>query len=323
MICGYENIYDLCSKKYSYQYKNVIFNGTNLVADSGPLAPVIRKNNITGKISIIGPASETPIEDCDVSIENESISDWGCYQIYIAVFGGAVDPPSLETFKQTQILNITQNYDITLNNGIQVVLSDNTNIFLAAALDDQIQHRNALASAQTLYNEDPDNVMPSITDINKLSHQFDYLTINSIFQEYFRQIIYYKNLKDILISKVNQSTTVDEVNSNSWNSNIPLYSTEIPMGTRVQQNNNGRIPCELKTIKNSCTTDNDCGAGRRCCGDQCVECCDSTTVYTGCLTDCIIIQNNLTFCPNCPPGYSPVPSTTTTCICMRFCPALP
>ena len=242
MICGYNNIYELCSNKYSYQYKNVIFNSDNILQDDGPLSVVIRTDNTTGEKSIIGPYSETPIDDCDLSAELETISEWGCYQIFRGVAQGYVNPPDIETYRETQIANILQNYNNILNNGIQIAI-DNRILVLSGSLDDQISYRNTAVSAQTIYNNNPDNVVPSITDINKTIYKFNYSSLNTIFQEYFRQIIYYKNIKDFLITKVNQSTTIDEINSNYWNINLPIYATEVLVSAKVEANNSNRAPC--------------------------------------------------------------------------------
>jgi len=242
MICGYNNIYELCSNKYSYQYKNVVFNGDNILQDDGPLSVVIRTDNTTGEKSIIGPYSKTPIDDCDLSAELETISEWGCYQIFRGVAQGYISPPDIETYRETQIANILQNYNNILNNGIQIAI-DNRILVLSGSLDDQISYRNTAVSAQTIYNDNPDNVMPSIADINKTTYKFNYLSLNTIFQEYFRQIINYKNLKDFLIAKVNQSRTIDEINSNYWNINLPIYATEVPANIKLDANNNNRAPC--------------------------------------------------------------------------------
>lgn len=220
MSCNYQNIYDLCANKYSYQYNNVIFDGVTCVADTGNLSPVIRIDKDNGNQEIINQYSTSNIDHCDFSDESESISSWDCYQQYRQA-GGMIGEPQLEAFKLAQDNHIISSYNNTLNNGITILINNN-NIVLDASLDKQIYYRSMVVMYQMLYNEDVDSTMPPFTDKNNISHNLSYNDINNLFQAYFRQVIYYKNLKELLLNRIKNATNIIDIQSIIWDISIPI-----------------------------------------------------------------------------------------------------
>lgn len=220
MSCNYQNIYDLCANKYSYQYTNVIFNGVTCVADSGNLSPVIRTDKDNGNQEIINQYSTSNIDHCDSSNESESISSWDCYQQHRQA-GGSIEQPPLETFRLAQDNHIISSYNDALNNGITISINNN-NILLDASLDKQTYYRSMVTMYQMLYNEDVDSTMPSFMDKNHISYNLNYNDINNLFQTYFRQVIYYKNLKELLLNRIKNATNIVDIQSVIWDTSIPI-----------------------------------------------------------------------------------------------------
>lgn len=283
MSCQYENIYDLCANKYIYEYFSVtssssaffatsgtVASGNSIptIANTGSDATVVRIDKDTGDREIITSFTSMIVDHCDNTVESQSVNAWTCYQIYRAA-GGIIADPSLETFKNAQYQQLTDDYNNTLSNGISIPINNQT-ITLDASLDSQIYYKNIASTAQALYNTDVDSVMPKFTDKDNNLYSFNYDNINSIFQEYFTKVIYYKNLKDILTKKINDSNSINSVSSISWNTITPIEND--PGSTFIINNKSINTPiCSSKTDPDIklCTNSSQCPSGYYCLNGIC------------------------------------------------------
>lgn len=218
MICNYQNINDFCCKKYSYSYINTTSNNGVVVVDNSATAPVLRTDNTTGITKIITQNSTDPISTCDINDDNEEINEYECYLIYRYQCEGYVSDPPLETFKNSQIDIVNNAYETSLADGV-VVTINNKDVILGASIIDQISYKSILSYAQVLYDDDTDAVMPSFSDKNGNIYTLSYTDLVLIFKTYFVKVVYYKNLKDSLVSQILLCSSVDDLQQINWCNN--------------------------------------------------------------------------------------------------------
>jgi hypothetical protein len=218
MLCNHQNINDFCCKKYSYSYINTTSNNGVVVVDNSATAPVLRTDNTTGITKIITQNSTDPISTCDINDDNEEINEYECYLIYRYQCEGYISDPPLETFKNSQIDIVNNAYETSLADGV-VVTINNKDVILGASIIDQISYKSILSYAQALYDDDTDAVMPSFSDKNGNIYTLSYTDLVSIFKTYFVKVVYYKNLKDSLVSQILLCSSVDDLQQINWCNN--------------------------------------------------------------------------------------------------------
>jgi len=314
MICNYQNINDFCCKKYSYSYINTTSNNGIAVIDNSATAPVLRTDNTTGITKIITQNSTDPISTCDINDDNEEINEYECYLIYRYQCEGYISDPPLETFKNSQIDIVNNAYETSLTDGV-VVTINNKDVILGASIIDQISYKSILSYAQALYDDDTDAVMPSFSDKNGNIYTLSYTDLVSIFKTYFVKVVYYKNLKDSLVSQILLCSSVDDLQQINWCNNKILVgnikSTSVSsliVKKSIQdcediQQIDCDPPCDPSNcevcVNNSCVSL--CGENECCNNGVCGECeCeDDEDCESYYCTDAGTVAD----CSDCPEGY--------------------
>lgn len=221
MFCNYQNTNDYCLNQYSYQFIGAISNNGIVTIDKSETAPVLRTDKTTGATKIITSFSTDLIKPCNINDDNETITEWECYTIYRYIGSGYISDPSIETLKNGQIDIINNAYELSLMDGVQVSIN-NTNTILGSNIEDQIYYQSILNYAQVLYDDDSNAVMPSFTDSQNKVYSVSYDTLISIFKIYFNKVIYYKNLKESLVSQCLSSENISDLQTLDW------CSTKVP-----------------------------------------------------------------------------------------------
>jgi hypothetical protein len=215
MICNYQNINDYCLNQYSYQFIGTISNNGVVSIDKSETAPVLRTDKTTGENKVISQFSSNIIKPCSSSDDNESTTEWECYIIYRYIGSGYISDPPLDTLKNAQIDIINNSYDSSLDEGILVNIN-NTNVILGSTMEDQIYYQSILNYSQALYDDDSDAVMPSFSDSENKVYSVSYDTLVSIFKTYFTKVVYYKNLKESLVSQCLSCNTLSDIETLNW-----------------------------------------------------------------------------------------------------------
>lgn len=234
MICGYNNIYDLCLNKYTYQY----VNSSGSVND-----PVLRIDKTDNSRSYISPINTDVIVPCDYNDEIEAITSWDCYQIY-KNFSLSVSSSSLEQQKTNQKSTISSFNNSTLNAGIDIPINNDI-ITLKTTKEDQIHIGNTVAYANLLYEQNSNNRMPPILDINSNAYNLNYQQLFTVCSEYLNTVILYHYINKDLDNNLSNSTTSDEIAScNYCDSKQPksFDVSTIPLNDLVDNDTNLGIP---------------------------------------------------------------------------------
>lgn len=250
MICGYQNIYDLCNNKFTYQYSSFTNNGRHVVVASGDLDSVIRKDTLTGQNFLLNSTDLINIDDCDNTQELETISAWNCYQIY-RQNNNPIELPSLNDYKNAQKQYILDQYNNLLENGLVIIIDDfviftvitnngsgsgsgsseNTTrpftIRLPCKRSDQIYYGNLLAYLALWYASNSDNPIPLIIDYYNRSHELSYINLSKILREYFRKLKEYADIKDNLLDIIDAAETINDVCS------AIFYTSRQPSGSSL------------------------------------------------------------------------------------------
>lgn len=205
MICNYQNIYDYCLNKFSYQY------ATTPASTSGDITTsVIRTDKDTGEIITISPDSDLYILPCDNNDIVEVMSVWECYEIYVSN-NKIVSQPSLVTLNTIQKEDVVENYDSNLQDGVTIKIDSYNTIILDGKIENQIHLGNVICLANILYNEDANSVMPYILDINNIAYYLNYSTLKNILTKYFQKVSDQKNAKDDLLNQLETIKTSDDI----------------------------------------------------------------------------------------------------------------
>lgn len=227
MFCNYENIVDYCCNKYSYKYAKPY--NTNFI---------IRIDNDTGETVLLDSSSSQIINNCDVSDNEEFITAWNCYRIYIDLCDGVVSDSDTESYSLYQNDKISSLYYDQLSNGYLVKIddfivssivsggsgsgsgsgsessSDEIKVFsirLKAREEDKIYYGNIFALANLIYIKDNDAELPYVVDFFNKAHKFNYQNIVKIFNKYFYGLKKLQNLRDDNVNRLNDADTLDKI----------------------------------------------------------------------------------------------------------------
>lgn len=239
MICGYENIYDLCENKYNYQYYTFTNNGSYILAASGDLAPVIRIDKSSGQRFLLNYTDPIAIDNCVDDTSNENILAWECYQIY-RNSNKYISFPDLNDYKNAQKQYILEQYDNLLNAGILINIDDfitsnvNTNssgsgsgsgssnitlqnitssfsIRLPSTKNDQIYYSNIITLINLWYSINSNAALPKIMDFYNRAHELSYTNLNNILIKYFKKLKEYSDIKDDLLNIIDKALNVSDI----------------------------------------------------------------------------------------------------------------
>lgn len=245
MICGYSNIYDLCSNKYTYEYASFSINNGYAVANTGYDGSVYRTDKNSQQKVLLEPSSTLTISTCDLSDDNLDLTAWECYLWYKNNDGLVSDPP-LSKYKEEQIKNVTTQYNNVLSNGILITINNfaidigisqngaysnttisqttNYTILLPALNDDIINFSNILSLAtlmNTNYSTDP---LPPLVDYYNNAHFLNYYNLSNILSNYFNKLKNYKLILDNLIITINNSATIDDIQKQVFYTALPTIT---------------------------------------------------------------------------------------------------
>lgn len=238
MICGYDNIYDLCTNKFNYQYSSFVDNGRHVLAASGSLDPVIRIDKNTGQRFLLTSTDLINIDDCDNTQDLQTISAWECYQTYRSA-NLPIQLPSLADYKNAQKQYILDKYNNLLENGINITInnfvvssvllnssgsgsgSGNTtssvtkvfSIRLPATKNDQIYYTNLASFINLWYITNSESSIPRIIDYYNRSHELSYINLNRILTAYFLKLKEYLDIKNDLLDIIDKAQTLNDVYS--------------------------------------------------------------------------------------------------------------
>jgi hypothetical protein len=344
MICNYQNINDYCLNQYSYQFIGTISNNGVVSIDKSETAPVLRTDKTTGENKVISQFSSNIIKPCSSTDDNESTTEWECYIIYRYIGSGYISDPPLDTLKNAQIDIINNSYDSSLDEGVLVNIN-NTNVILGSIMEDQIYYQSILNYSQALYDDDSDAVMPSFSDSQNKVYSVSYDTLVSIFKTYFNKVVYYKNLKESLVSQCLSCNTLSDIETLNWCNTKVLIGNIQPTKIVTNVEKTSVQNCEDITVSgplcdppcdpNSCEScvngicTSFCAEGQCCRNGVCGEC-ESCTINSdcsdcGCCVDDVCVDNidAGTYCgdgniaPTCPVNYDyagDVPGTNGNCV---------
>lgn len=236
MICGYDNIYDLCTNKFNYQYSSFVDNGRHILAASGSLDPVIRIDKNTGQRFLLTSTDLINIDDCDNTQDLQSISAWECYQIHRSA-NFPIQLPNLTDYKNAQKQYILDKYNNLLENGINIIInnfvvssvvsnnsgstsgstsSNITKVFsirLPAKKNDQIYYTNLASFVNLWYATNSDSPIPRIMDYYNRSHELSYINLNRVLTAYFLKLKEYLDIKNDLLDIIDNAQTLNDVYS--------------------------------------------------------------------------------------------------------------
>lgn len=256
MFCGYQTVYDYCNENYSYTYANLIEYKGYAVPDSGNFASVYRTDILNNNILLLESTNYNPLNNCDINDDNDGITIWGCYQIYL-INGGQVSDPPLEQYKISQSQIIQNSYKAQLNAGIlisidnfitnvapyqdgayvQIAPEDTTNykIHLPASEEDIINFSNILSQATLINTIDSKNKLTPVLDYYNVAHFLNYLNLANILSNYFNQIKTYTNIKDNLLYMLDNAQSISDIQNLSFYAYKP--SSKVNAITDITQKN--------------------------------------------------------------------------------------
>lgn len=215
MFCNYENITDYCLNNFSYQYASLKNDGFFLSDDTSDSASVYRTDLTNGTTKLISLLSSDIVLGCDSNDDESNISEWNCYQIYRNLGESNISSAPLETYIEYQKKLVAESYSNVLDSGISISLREN-NFILSAKIEDVIYYASLSSQAQYLYDNDPDNQMPSFFDKDGNTHTLSYSDLIFVLKIYLNKVIHYKNLIDNINRLIDNVETIDEINDLGW-----------------------------------------------------------------------------------------------------------
>lgn len=324
MICGYENIYDLCENQFSYTYATVIIFNDYAVADTGNNAAVYRTDKNNNTTILLEPGSSLPIKTCALDDNNEDFTAWDCYLWYKNT-NGVIGNPPLEDYQIVQIEYINTIYQNLLDNGIlikidnfatnmstsdgayaNVVVSETANytILLPAKNDDIINFTNILSLATLLNNNNSSDPIPPLIDYYNNAHFLNYYNLTNILVNYFNKLKYYENLKDTLIQKVLNAQSISDVQAQVFHTNISVLNSN--KATNYSKSNSTIIKFNSLTceeINNICDPPCNIDNCEACIDGSCSSlCAEGQCCYNGSCIDCLSCELN-SDCNVCESNY--------------------
>lgn len=310
MICDYQNIYDYCLNKFSYQY------ATTPASTSGDITTsVIRTDKDTGEIITISPDSNLYVLPCDNNDIVEVMSVWECYEIYVGN-NKIVSQPSLVTLNTIQKEDVIENYDKNLQDGVTIKIDSYNTIILDGKIENQIHLGNVICLANILYNEDANSVMPYILDINNIAYYLNYNTLKSILTKYFQKVSNQKMAKDDLLNQLEIIKTSDDI-LNKYYCNEKVSKNILKENTVIDYSTYKDVsvlppgicdpPCDPESceicVDGSCVSS--CGQGECCDNGLCGNCIYGECCVNGQCQETWFFDSSVSTTVNCqPPGYS-------------------
>jgi hypothetical protein len=296
MICGYQNINDYCLNKFTYQYASIP------TATSGDLiTSVIRTDKDSGEVITISPNTDLYVLPCDNNDLVEVISVWECYQIFVNNNNlvSKVDTSIVKNNKQEEITN---NYDLNLQDSISINLDNFNTIMLDSSTENQIHLGNIFCLANILYNEDANSVMPYILDINNIAYYFSYNDLKSLLKTYFYKVAKVKNIKDDLLFQVSADTNSEDINSKSLCKNkvaVNIFKENKSIDISTYKN-----PILVSLPPEICDPPCDPANCESCVNGQCVGSCPECEVNNDCTYYYCTDAGTVATCDECPAGYT-------------------
>lgn len=295
MICGYSNIYDYCSNKYSYEYATFVTNSKYATPNTGLNGSVYRTDKTSQEKILLQPNSNLQIYNCDTNEENPELTAWDCY-LWYKNNSGVINNPPLSEYKkeQTRIVNIE--YNNFLTNGILIKLDNfatevsvsqngaysnttasgiiNFTILLPALHDDIINFSNTLSLASLMYtNNDPDPI-PPLVDYYNNAHFLNYYNLTNILSNYFNKLKNYRLILDNLNDKISSASTIDDVQKQKFYTNLPTITYD--KATDLTTTNNSIIKFSSLTceeVNNLCDPPCDPNSCQICVSGVCISLC--------------------------------------------------
>lgn len=352
MICGYSNIYDLCSNKYTYEYASFSINNGYAVANTGYDGSVYRTDKNSQQKVLLEPSSTLTISTCDLSDDNPDLTAWECYLWYKNT-NGLISEPPLSKYKEEQIKNVTTQYNNVLSNGILItinnfaidigisqngaysntIISQTTNYtILLPALDDDIINFSNILSLATLMNaNDSTDPLPPLVDYYNNAHFLNYYNLTNILSNYFNKLKNYKLILDNLIIAINSSSSIDDVQKQVFYTTLPTITYNKASNLSAKNDTIVKFTtltceeinklCDPPCDPNSCQECVDggcqslCEGGQYCCDGFCQNepCVDCNTFDT---SNCIGICGVMTCSTDadCLNGSSSVSDTNQECL---------
>jgi hypothetical protein len=216
MICGFDNINDLCCNKYSYQFAATVTDGTRAVALSDNEAPVYRIDNTTAETILLDPSSSLTIDPCSSTEETDIISAWECYQIWRNDCQNIPLDPPVDNYKATQRDIIEKAYKARIDEGYITILSDGIRVTLGITPESQVNLASAALSANIAYSNNNQSVMPTIYDINGQALVLSYEQIADLYKKYTTANAAILSLRSYLLSKIDNADSIEEIVSYIW-----------------------------------------------------------------------------------------------------------
>lgn len=216
MICGFDNINDLCCNKYNYQFAETTTNGTRAVSFSDPDAPVYRIDNNTGEIILLDPGSSLTIDPCSSNEEMDIISAWECYQIWRNDCQNTPLDAPLESYRTTQKDIIEKTYKARIDEGYTTLLSDGIRVTIGITPESQVNLASAALSANIAYSANNQAIMPTIYDINGQALTLTYEQIADLYKRYTTANASILSLRSYLLSSIDSSESIDEIITYVW-----------------------------------------------------------------------------------------------------------
>jgi hypothetical protein len=296
MICGYSNIYDLCSSKYVYEYASFILKDGYVIPNTGYDGSVYRIDKNTQEKVLLEPSSSLQIYSCDTNDENASLTAWECY-LWYKNNNGIINNPSLSKYKEEQIKNVTTTYNKTLTNGILItidnfatditiaangaysntVVSETTNytILLPALNDDIINFSNILSLATLMNINDSKDPLPPLVDYYNNAHFLNYYNLTNILSNYFNKLKNYKLILDNTIAQINNASTIDDIQKQVFSTSLP--TTTYNKLTNISGSNDiiikfSTLSCE--ELNNLCDPPCDPNSCQECIDGSCQSLCE-------------------------------------------------
>lgn len=296
MICGYANIYDLCSNKYTYEYASFSVNNGYAIPNTGYDGSVYRTDKNSQQKVLLEPSSTLTISTCDLSDDNPDLTAWECYLWYKNT-NGLISEPPLSKYKEEQIKNVTTQYNNVLSNGILItinnfaidigisqngaysntIISQTTNYtILLPALDDDIINFSNILSLATLMNaNDSTDPLPPLVDYYNNAHFLNYYNLTNILSNYFNKLKNYKLILDNLIIAINSSSSIDDVQKQVFYTTLPTITYNKASNLSAKNDTIVKfttLTCE--EINKLCDPPCDPNSCQECVDGSCIDLCD-------------------------------------------------
>jgi len=172
--------------------------------------------------------SSLTIEPCSANEEFDIISAWECYRIWLDDCGNTPDEPPLETYRATQKEIIDKAYKARIDQGYNTTTSDGTRVILGLTTEAQANLATAVLSANILYSNDTNAIMPTIYDINGQPLSLSYEQLIVLYKKYTSANSAILSLYSYLIAGIDAALSPEEVISYIWDLKIIEQAVSCP-----------------------------------------------------------------------------------------------